>query len=178
MMRIVMRKSTIALVAAAFLAWVANAQSNELLPNISPPILLQLEGTMHAAPDVARKAGFTMLSLGFYGHEDAHRYFGVDDARTVGPDTALDGKDVLDELAPLRPNLMVTGPQAMVETLRDLPEGKRVRMEGLVRRGSRTYYLRSLEVDPQPQRHSGVGDRRDDDLAVTLAGAAGGEHGR
>jgi hypothetical protein len=142
--------SSIALVATLAAASVAAAQQGPW-PNISPPVILQLEGTIHDSPDAARKAGFTMLSLGFYGHADAERYLGVDDARTVGPETSLDGKDVLAALAPLRPNLLVTGPSAMVQTLLDLPQGKRVRMEGLVRGGSRTYYLRSVEVDPKPR---------------------------
>ncbi len=137
-------------------------------PSVSPPILLQLEGTVHDTSEAARKEGFTALSLGFYGREGVQRYFGVDEARTVGPETSLDGKDVLDDLAPLRPNLLVTGPPAMVESLERLPEGARVRMEGLVRRGSRTYYLRSIEPDPQPAR-SRLDDGCHHDLAVALA---------
>jgi len=171
------RTSSIALAAAVALASVAKAQCAALWPNISPPILLQLEGTIHDLPEAARKAGFTMVSLGFFGQADVERYLGVDEARTVGPETPLDGKDVLDEVAPLRPNLVVTGPPAMVETLLKLPEGKRVRMEGLVRRASRTYYLRSIEVDPKPS-HTRRDHGRDHNFAVALTRADGLERRR
>ena len=165
-----------ALAATLAAAPVATAQPRGAWPNISPPILLQLEGTIHDGAEAARKAGFTMLSVGFYGY-DAQRYLGVDDARTVGPETALDGKDVLAEVAPLHPNLLVTGPPAMVRTLLDLPQGKRVRTEGLVMGGSRTYYLRSVEVDPKPREHSRLDGGAPHGSAVALSRAGRAERG-
>jgi hypothetical protein len=159
-------------------AMTARAQPRGLFPSVSPPILLQLEGTVHDAADAARKAGFEVVSLGFYGHADATRYFGVDDARTAGPETPLDGKDVLNEVAPLRPNLLVTGSPHMMQPLLESPDGTRIRMEGLVRVGSRTYYLRSLEVNPAPRDRSGRDDGRHDDLAVALPRAERGQGGR
>ena len=142
------RASSIALAGVLTLLAVAVAQPEPPWPLVSPPILLRLDGTFHATREAARKEGFAVLSVGFEGQEGVQRWLAVDDARTMGPDTALDGKDVLADLAPLWPNLLTTGPTAMVESLRRLPEGARVRMEGLVRRGSRTWYLRSLEPAP------------------------------
>jgi hypothetical protein len=126
------------------------ARAERPWPLVGPPIILRLDGTFQATADAARKEGFAALSVGFYGQEGVQRWFAVDDARTVGPDTPLDGKDVLAAVAPLWPNLIITGTPAMVESVRQLPDGDRVRMEALVLRGSRTFYLRSVEPAPPP----------------------------
>jgi hypothetical protein len=128
----------------------AIARAEPPWPMVSPPILLRLEGGFHQTAEAARKEGFAVLSVGFEGREGVQRWFAVDDARTVGADTALDGKDVLADLAPLWPNMVITGPPAMVESVVRLPDGERVRMEALVRRGARTFYLRSVEPAPRP----------------------------
>jgi len=114
------------------------------LPNVGPPLLLRLDGVIEASADAARGKGFTVTSLGFLG-TDARRWLGVTDARTVGGDNALDGKDVLALVAPFTPNLLVAGPEELLRQLRDAPPGSHVRVEGLVDRGSRTYYLRRIE---------------------------------
>jgi hypothetical protein len=141
------RASGIALATVLALVQMALAQPRPW-PFASPPVILRLDGTFHATAEAARKEGFAVLSVGFEGQDGAQRWFAVDDARTVGPDMALDGKDVLAELAPLWPNLLIAGPPAMVEGVRRLPEAGRVRMEGLVRRGARLYSLRSVEPAP------------------------------
>jgi hypothetical protein len=48
-------------------------------------------------------------------------------------------------VAPFRPHFFVAGPLELVARLRDLPAGTAVRIEGLVRRASRSYLLRSVE---------------------------------
>jgi hypothetical protein len=119
------------------------------LPVPTPPILLRLDGVIYAGADVARGQGFTVVSLGFTGPAvEARRWLAAEDARTVGPDTALDGKDVLASVAPFDPDLLVTGPRSLVDSLLAAAPGTKVRTEGLVSRGSRTYYLRSLKVGP------------------------------
>jgi hypothetical protein len=114
------------------------------LPNVAPPLLLRLDGVLEASPAAARGKGFAVASLGFLG-SDARRWLAVTSARTVGGDNALDGKDVLALVAPFTPNLLVAGPEDLVRRLRDAPPGSSVRVEGLVDRSSRTYYLRSVE---------------------------------
>ncbi len=115
--------------------------------NIRAPILLRLEGQVAATRDAALKTGFTAVSLDLLG-DDAHRsrWIGVTEARTLGGDQFVMGKDVLAAVAGFTPNLLVTGPPALVTALRDAPPGTPVRMEGLVDRGSRVYYLRSVRV--------------------------------
>jgi hypothetical protein len=130
---------------ALTLVAVAKARAEPPWPMVSPPILLRLEGTFHETADAARKEGFAVLSVGFERGQGVPRWFAVDDARTVGPDSPLDGKDLLADFAPLWPNLVITGPSAMVESVARLPDGARIRMEALVRRGARTFHLRSLE---------------------------------
>jgi hypothetical protein len=135
--------------AVTVLACTRASAGDQLLPVPTPPILLRLDGTIEPTPEAAAGKGFTVVSLGFPGRAtDERRSLAAEDARTVGPDTALDGKDVLNMVAPVRPNLLVTGPKALVDQLLDAAPGTKVRTEGLVTRGSRTYHLRSVRVGP------------------------------
>jgi len=122
-------------------------------PNVGPPLLLRLEGSLAPTREAVRAYGFTTVSLGFLGGSDERRWLGVSEARTVGGDHPALGKDVLDAVAPFEPELLVTGPDALVLALRDAPDGTIVHLEGLVDRAARTYYLRRVTVgDPAPAR--------------------------
>lgn len=136
----------VATIAVVLVAAPAGASDLPLFPNIGPALLLRLEGTL--APDwsTAKRSGFTGTSLEVLGRSpDGIRYLGVDDARTVGGDQPVDGKDVLEAVSPFSPNFLVAGDAKLVEVLVGLPVGSRVRLEGLVDRGSRTLLLRSIE---------------------------------
>jgi hypothetical protein len=119
------------------------------LPNVGPPLLLRLEGVFERPGAPAVEGAFTVVTVGFTGRGDVRR-LAVLRARTVGGDHPLDGKDVLALVAPFTPNFLVTGPAAMTDRVRDAPAGSRIVVEGLVSRGSRTYYLRDVSVDPPP----------------------------
>jgi len=116
-------------------------------PNVGPPLLLRLEGVLEGSPPAARGKGFTVLSLALLG-TDERRWLAVTEARTFGGDQPLSGKDVIDIVAPFRPNLLLTGPAELMSELRGASPGTRIRIEGLVDRGSRTYYLRRVEMLP------------------------------
>ena len=115
------------------------------LPNTGPPLILRLEGSRAPTQAAARAAGFTVASLGFAG-DDARLWLGVTDARTVGGDQPLDGKDVLAAVAPFQPNLLVAGAPDLVRALRASAFDTPLVIEGLVLRSSRTYYLRQVRV--------------------------------
>jgi hypothetical protein len=123
----------------------AAAQLRPPLPNVGPPLLLVLDGVTEPSAAAARGKGFAVTSFAFSG-SDARRWLGVTRARTVGGDQPLDGKDVLDAVSPFTPNFLVTGTPEIVARLRDAPPGARVRIEGLVDLGARTYYLRRVTV--------------------------------
>ena len=110
------------------------------------PIILRLEGVIEPTPDASKRAGgFTVASFAFLGdHSEESRWLSVTDARTVGTDIAVDGKDVLEAVAPFEPNLLVAGMADVVADMRDAPPGTALRVEGLVEPGSRIYYLRSV----------------------------------
>ena len=149
-----MARSSIVALALLAMAAVAAAQRVVPLP-AEPPILLKLEGVIQATKAAAEHAGFTVTSLAFEGGSpDELRWLGVTKARTVGGDQALNGRDVLAVVAPITPNFLVVGPKELVARLRTAPPGTAVRIEGLVNRGSRTYFLRSVELDV-----AGVGKR-------------------
>jgi len=107
---------------------------------------LRLEGVIEPTPDASKRAGgFAVASFGFLGDPSGEsRWLSVTDARTVGTETAVDGKDVLEAVAPFEPNLLVAGTADVVADMRDAPPGTALRVEGLVEPGSRLYYLRSV----------------------------------
>ena len=142
------RTSSLALAGTLALLAMAVARADQPWPLIAPPIILRLEGSFHATADAARKEGFAVLSVAFSCQEGVQLWFAVDDARTLGPDMPLSGKDVLGDMAPLWPNLVIAGPPVMVESVVRFPDGARIRMEALVRRGSRISYLQSVAPAP------------------------------
>jgi hypothetical protein len=136
------------IVVLALLATAAGAAAQHVppFPAAGPPLLLNLEGVIQPTRAAAARTGFTVTSLAFAGAPTrAQRWLGVTKARTVGGDQPLDGKDVLAVVAPFTPNFLVVGPKELVAQLRDAPPGTAVRIEGLVNRGSRTYFLRRVE---------------------------------
>jgi len=120
------------------------------LPNVAPPLLLQLDGVVAGSRRPAERKGFTAVSLAFLG-SDARQWIGVNEARTVGGDQPLDGKDVLEQVEPFTPNFLVAGSDDLITRLRNATPGTHVRIEGLVERGSRTYQLRRVETEPPPR---------------------------
>jgi hypothetical protein len=116
-------------------------------PNVGPPLILRLDGVIVDSREAAAGKGFSVVSLAFFRSE-TRRWLAVKDARTVGGDNYLDGKDVLNILAPFDPNLLVVGPANLVARVRDAPAGTALRIEGLVDTGGRTYLLRSVESPP------------------------------
>ena len=117
-------------------------------PNVGPPLILRLDGIIADSKEAAAGKGFAAESLAFSGSE-TRRWLAVNDARTIGGDNYLDGKDVLNILAPFDPNLLVVGPPDLVARVRDTPAGTPLRLEGLVDTGGRTYLLRSVGPPPE-----------------------------
>ena len=52
------------------------------LPNVAPPLLLQLDGFVAGSRRPAERKGFTAVSLAFAG-SNARQWIGVNEARTV-----------------------------------------------------------------------------------------------
>ena len=117
-------------------------------PNVGPPLILRLDGLIAESREGAVGKGFSIVSLAFSG-DDTRRWLAVKDARTVGGDNYLDGKDVLNILAPFDQSLLVVGPADLVGRVRDASAGKPLRIEGLVDTGGRTYLLRSVGPPPE-----------------------------
>jgi hypothetical protein len=147
----------------ALLIWQAGFAGAGRIPgvNLGPPLILRLEGVLETTPEAARGAGIDVVSMQVLGGDDTRlRYLGATDARTIGGDNALFGKDVLAIVAPFAPNLLLTGPPAMLERIEQLPPHSHVVLEGLVNRGGRTYYLRKVEVPVEEKSSSRPALRR------------------
>jgi hypothetical protein len=112
-------------------------------------LLLRIEGVLQTTR-AAATSGFTVVSMRFLDGDGGARFLAVDDVRTIGGDQFVNGKDVLDALAPFDPNLLITGPPDRVAGLRKLAPGTIVRLEGLVDRGSRTFHLRDVFRAAEP----------------------------
>jgi len=117
-------------------------------PNVGPPLILRLDGIIAASREGAVGKGFAIVSFGF-SRSETRRWLAVKDARTVGGDNYLDGKDVLNILAPFDSDLLVVGPAELVGRVRDARAGTALRIEGLVDTGGRTYLLRSVGAPPE-----------------------------
>jgi hypothetical protein len=117
------------------------------LPNVGPPLILRLDGVVTDSREGASGKGFAVVSFAF-ARSETRRWFAVKDARTIGGDNYLDGKDVLNILAPFDSNLQVVGPAELVGKVRDAPVGTALRIEGLVDTGGRTYLVRSVAPPP------------------------------
>src|SRR5262249_28677250 len=117
------------------------ADADSLVTTEARVLMLRLEGVLTASRADAAKAGFTTASLGLMGgRERITRWLGVTEAVTIDSDRGPLGKDVLDALAGYTPTFLVIGPPDLVAALGRLPLSTRVRLEGLVRRGARTFY--------------------------------------
>lgn len=118
-------------------------------PRLGPPLILRLDGVIATDRDEARRIGFTVVSFGVLGGApDTRIWLAVEDARTIGGDNALLGKDVLDALAGYRPTLFLAGAKTLVTRVTALAPGTPVRLDGLVDRGARTFLLRDVATDP------------------------------
>jgi hypothetical protein len=106
------------------------------------PLVLQLTGRFVPDRVHARAGGADALMIRV---ADRNRWFAAVLARTTG-DAPVSGRTVLDALAPIEPNLIARGPEDLANRLGDARDGATVRMEGIVDRGSRTYLLRTVEI--------------------------------
>jgi hypothetical protein len=118
------------------------------LPNAGPPLILRLDGVLRPTAEAAKSPGFSVVSFAFLGDASTReRYLSVTDARTVGGDHPLLGKDVLNMVAPFKPSFLITGAPPLLDRLRGAADGTAVRIEGLVSGAGRTYYLRDVRTD-------------------------------
>src|SRR5262249_18813469 len=90
--------------------------------DLGPPLILRLDGALEATAQAARGPGIDVVSMRSLGGGDTTlRYLGASDARTIGGDHFLFGKDVLAMVAPFWPNFLLTGPPAMLDRIAQLP---------------------------------------------------------
>lgn len=135
----------IGVVAALGIVPVARAQMS-----VGQPQLFTIEAI--AAPDqaAAAKVGYDPLSVGFAdGPRGEVRWIGVVAARSLDGD-AFQGKQVVENLLPNSPNLLVAGPAPLVAKLRAVPNGSRVVLQGILNPPTRNYLLDKVEILKAP----------------------------
>ena len=116
-----------------------------------PPIrvrqlILHLEGTMASDRAIAAATGFQAVSFGVMGRDPRLRlWLGVDKAYPLGDYPVL-GKDILENVRMYDPNFFAVGPRDLLGRFLDVQPGTRVVLEALVDRGSRTFFLRHVDV--------------------------------
>lgn len=117
-------------------------------PPRSSQILLRLDGTMQASRQRGAY-GFTVVSLGLLGSRPATRFLAVDEARTIGGNPGILGKNVLDAVRPYEPDFLVSGPAPLMERLYTAGDGDHVTIEGLVQVAARGFFVREAVVVPR-----------------------------
>ena len=137
----------IGLALAVLLASPAGPRASLNLPPIQlRQLILHLEGTMASDRATAAAVGFQAVSFGVKGQDPLLRlWLGVDKAYPLGDYPVL-GKDILENVYMYDPNFFVVGSRDMVRRFLDLQPGTRVVLEALVDRGSRTFFLRHVDV--------------------------------
>jgi len=110
-------------------------------------VQLQLDGAFAPDRQSARAGGADAVLVRVAGTE---RWFGAVRARTVGNDPTLFGRDVLAAVAPVQPNLIALGPDALTQRLAGAADGAAIHMEGIVDIGARTYLLRHVKLADAP----------------------------
>jgi hypothetical protein len=113
---------------------------------VSPPLVIRFEGSFARDRNEAAAKGADAVSMRIGGRD---RWFSAMRTRTVGADQTRNGRDVLAALAPLQPNLIVTGDEDLRRRLEEAEVGTPIEVEGLVS-GSRTFLLRDVVVRPPP----------------------------
>jgi hypothetical protein len=139
-----MRTALLVLLACAPLALAVDGTPPAVLGG--KPLLLRLEGDLHANLAQAREKSPDVATLGFLDGDGGKKFLGIEKARTIGADQGTFAKDVLNDLKPFDPNLLLTGPGDLLERIRNAPVGTRVVLEGLLDRGQHTYLLRDVQV--------------------------------
>jgi hypothetical protein len=132
--------------AVASAAGPARASEIPAVPR-TQPLILRLEGRFASDRGGALANGRDVLSIRI---ADRDRWLTVDRATTVSGDHPLNGRDVLNLLAPLQPNLIIVGTQSLRDRLATAADGVPVSLEGLVETGSRTLLLRDAQVKTGP----------------------------
>ena len=137
----------IGLALAVLLASPAGPRAGVNVPPIGVrQLILHLEGTMASDRATAAAVGFQAVSFGVKGQDPLLRlWLGVDKAYPLGDYPVL-GKDILENVYMYDPNFFVVGSRDMVRRFLDLQPGTRVVLEALVDRGSRTFFLRHVDV--------------------------------
>jgi len=113
--------------------------------DVRPPLVIRLEGHFASDRTEAAANGADAVSMRV---RDRDRWFSAVRVRTVGSDQTRSGRDILADLAPLQPNLIVVGAEDLVRRLDGARVGTPVVVEGLLS-GSRTLLLRDVVVQPQ-----------------------------
>ena len=138
------------LLLALVIAFPAVAGARSFPFQVPQPLLLRLEGHF-AADRAAARVGADPVSMRVDGEM---RWFAVTLARTFGGDQPLSGRDVLNAIAPIEPNLIAVGSADLRHALAGATDGTPLTIEGLVDRGSRSYLLRKVTLptppDPSP----------------------------
>ena len=131
----------------AFIALVlccAPASGGQLRPDVSirPPIVLRFEGSFAADRERARADGADAVGMRI---GENRRWFSARDVRTVGGDPGVSARTILNALAPYD-EILVVGDASLRQRLAEASPGTRVRVDGLIDAGARTYLLRDVVV--------------------------------
>jgi hypothetical protein len=119
-------------------------------PDLTGSVMIDLKGTLAADKAAASEAGWQAISLGFTGQADnTVRWFGVVHASLFDGDT-FDARSAILRASHYDPTLRIVGPPELAKKLRDLPNGTRVSLGGVLVISTRNLLLDVVKPLPAP----------------------------
>jgi hypothetical protein len=119
-------------------------------PDLTGSIMIDLKGTLAADKAAASEAGWQAITFGFTGQADnTVRWFGVVHASLLDGDT-FDARSAILRASHYDPTLLIAGPPELAKKLRDLPNGTRVSVGGVLVTSTRNLLLDVVKPLPAP----------------------------
>lgn len=119
-------------------------------PDLTGSVTIDLKGTLAADKAAASEAGWQAITFGFTGQADnTVRWFGVVHASLFDGDT-FDARSAILRASHYDPTLIVVGPPELAKKLRDLPNGTRVSLGGVLVTSTRNLLLDIVKPLPSP----------------------------
>jgi hypothetical protein len=140
-----MRRSAGVLVLVSILG-VPVSVSAQTFPGGTKPYVLQ--GKLAKDQSGAQQSGWFGVSIGTLGQPDTPvRWVGVT-AFNTWDDDPFEGRQVMRQLMPDQPTLLVTGPPELLSKFQQAPVGNKVVLRGMLVPESRNFMLSGVQVVP------------------------------
>src|SRR5262245_37757926 len=145
-----MRTPARLLLAAALVALPATLLAQDFPTGTEP---YTLEGIVAKDQASAEAEGWFAISIGIVGDDATKRWIGLTAFKTWDDDP-FEGRQVIRNLMPADPTMLLAGPPQIVKQFTGAPVGSRLVVRGMLNKASRNFMLSGVKVT-QPGTKSG-----------------------